>query len=153
MPRPGCVRGNRVIAVLFAGVVFATTYFVPTLAIGDTVPSISFVDQLRGKHRFDEFRGRAVAISFIYTRCPDPRECPAVTSKFAALARGCYSSPAGAARANASICRAGVAEESPSTTGQGAGQRPVGATRRKVPQRTDRRTAPRGARGKGETVR
>jgi len=46
-----------------------------------------------------------------------------------------------------------AAEESPGTTGQGAGQRPVGVTRRKVQQRADRRTAPRGARGKGETVR
>ncbi len=40
---------------------------------------------------------------------------------------------AGAARANASELES--AEESPGTAGQGAGQRPVGVTRRKVPQR------------------
>ena len=70
---------------------------------------------------------------------------------FAAPLPACYIPLAGAVRTNASELVS--AEESPGTTGQGAGQRPAGVTRGKVPQRTDRRTAPRGVRGKGETVR
>src|ERR1700739_4326536 len=82
-----CGRGNRVISFVTVAIFAVSASFIPALALGDTLPSISFVDQQGATHRFDEFRGRAVAISFIYPRCPDPRECPLVTSTFAAVSR------------------------------------------------------------------
>jgi protein SCO1/2 len=55
------------------------------LSIGDRMPATRFVDQLGRPFRFADFRGKSVVLAFIYTRCRDPKECPAISSSFRAL--------------------------------------------------------------------
>jgi protein SCO1/2 len=55
---------------------------------GSRIPAAQLVDQNGTLIRLaNDFRGKAVLISFIFTRCPDKDECPAVSAKFAALAQ------------------------------------------------------------------
>lgn len=63
----------------------AVATFVPTLQTGDTVPATPLIDQSGRAFSLERFRGDAVVLSFIYTRCPDPNMCPLVSSKFARL--------------------------------------------------------------------
>jgi protein SCO1 len=52
---------------------------------GDAVPNQAFVDQNGGARDFNAIRGdRAIAITFIYTKCPIPTFCPAMDRQFAA---------------------------------------------------------------------
>jgi protein SCO1/2 len=67
--------------------------FVPLLQPGDTVPAIPLVTQSARPFSFADLRGSAVVVSFIYTRCPDPRMCPLTSSKFAKLQRELRSAP------------------------------------------------------------
>jgi protein SCO1/2 len=60
---------------------------VEPLSIGDRMPATQFVDQLRRPFRFTDFHGRSVVLAFIYTRCRDPKECPAISSSFRELQR------------------------------------------------------------------
>ncbi len=57
------------------------------LKIGDAMPATRFVDQSGHAFDFRRFRGKSVVLSFIYTRCRDPKECPAISSNFAVLQR------------------------------------------------------------------
>lgn len=51
---------------------------------GDRVPDQTFVDQEGRTRRFHEVRGdRALAVTFIYTKCPIPTFCPAMDRQFA----------------------------------------------------------------------
>ena len=67
---------------------FVAAAFVPLLAPGDVVPAIPLVDQSGNAFSVARLRGNAVVIGFVYTRCPDPRMCPLVSSKFARLQAG-----------------------------------------------------------------
>ena len=52
---------------------------------GDTVPNQAFLDQSGSTRDFDTIRGdRAIAVTFIYTKCPIPTFCPAMDRQFAA---------------------------------------------------------------------
>jgi len=55
------------------------------LNVGDRMPATLFVDQLGHGFDFAAFRGKAVVLAFIYTRCPDPKECPLISSNFRVL--------------------------------------------------------------------
>ena len=55
------------------------------LRVGDVVPDIPFYDQTGRPFRFSDLRGQDAVLSFIYTRCRDPRMCPLISAKFAAL--------------------------------------------------------------------
>lgn len=63
----------------------AFTRQVAPLRLGDELPATHFVDQ-RGKP-FDlaALRGQVVVLSFVYTRCQDPRMCPLISADFRAL--------------------------------------------------------------------
>jgi protein SCO1/2 len=51
---------------------------------GDQVPNLSLVDQDGRKRTFDDVRrGRAIAVTFIYTKCPLPTFCPRMDRQFA----------------------------------------------------------------------
>ncbi|HEY6554641.1 MAG TPA: SCO family protein, partial [Vicinamibacteria bacterium] len=49
------------------------------------VPEATFVDTRGKTRRFTEWRGHAVALTFIFTRCPLPDFCPALDRGFAKL--------------------------------------------------------------------
>jgi len=55
------------------------------LNVGDRMPATRFVDQRGRAFSFAEFRGKSVVLAFIYTRCRDPKECPAISSSFRVL--------------------------------------------------------------------
>jgi protein SCO1/2 len=51
---------------------------------GDVVPNQAFIDQEGRKRDFADLRGgRAVAVTFIYTKCPVPTFCPMMDRQFA----------------------------------------------------------------------
>jgi len=50
---------------------------------GDAVPDVALVDESGRALRLADYRGRALAISFIFTRCPMPDFCPFLMRGFA----------------------------------------------------------------------
>jgi protein SCO1/2 len=52
------------------------------LVAGDKLPDIELKSSLGKKIRLNDFRGNAVAITFIYTRCPFPTYCPLINRNF-----------------------------------------------------------------------
>lgn len=52
---------------------------------GDTVPDEPLVDQDGRSVRLSAWRGKALAVTFIYTRCPLPDFCPLMDRRFAAV--------------------------------------------------------------------
>jgi len=55
---------------------------VPPLDVGDLVPDYTYTNELGRVIRLSEFRGKALAITFIFTRCPFPTFCPRMTDHF-----------------------------------------------------------------------
>lgn len=55
------------------------------LEIGQTVPDFGLVDQNGHPFRLKDCRGKAVVLTFIYTRCPLPNYCPLMSRNFASL--------------------------------------------------------------------
>ena len=51
---------------------------------GDAMPDVALVDQDGRPLRLADLRGKAVAVTFIFTRCPMPDFCPLLMKKFAA---------------------------------------------------------------------
>ena len=52
---------------------------------GDAVPDLSLVNQDGKPIRFHQFQGKALVVTFIYTRCPLPEYCPLMSSNFAEI--------------------------------------------------------------------
>jgi protein SCO1/2 len=67
-------------------------YHVP--AAGDTVPDFKLINQDGRRIHLDQFRGKALLVTFIYTRCPLPDFCPRVTRNFAELDKRMAATPA-----------------------------------------------------------
>lgn len=61
---------------------------------GDAVPETKFVDQDGRKRSFQSFKGSAVLITFIYTKCPMPTFCPLMDQHFAAVQKRMSDDPA-----------------------------------------------------------
>lgn len=59
----------------------------PALAVGDAVPNCRFIDQNGSALELAQFKGRALALDFIFTRCPYPEFCPRLSRQFAAAQR------------------------------------------------------------------
>jgi len=51
---------------------------------GDTLPDVGLVDQDGKPLRLADYHGKAVALTFVFTRCPLPDFCPLMMKKFAA---------------------------------------------------------------------
>jgi protein SCO1 len=54
---------------------------------GDEVPDDSLVDQIGATRKLSDWRGRALAVTFVYTRCPLPDFCPLMDRRFGELQR------------------------------------------------------------------
>lgn len=54
---------------------------------GDAVPDDVLQDQDGAARKLSDWRGQAVAVTFIYTRCPLPNFCPLLDRNFAAVQR------------------------------------------------------------------
>ena len=59
---------------------------VEPLAVGDKLPDYTFTNTLGRAVRLGEFQGRALALTFIFTRCPFPTFCPRLSSNFSEAA-------------------------------------------------------------------
>jgi protein SCO1 len=53
--------------------------------VGDTAPATSLVSQDGRPLALPDFRGKAVALTFIFTRCPLPEFCPRMNAQFAEM--------------------------------------------------------------------
>jgi protein SCO1 len=69
----------------------ATIYHVP--APGDAVPDFKLRNQDGRIFHLNQFRGKDLLITFIYTRCPLPNFCPLVTHNFAVIEKQLSADP------------------------------------------------------------
>jgi protein SCO1/2 len=70
----------------------AVVYHVP--APGDATPDFKLKNQDGRAIRLSQFRGKALLVTFIYTRCPLPDFCPRVTRNFAEIDKQVAADPA-----------------------------------------------------------
>jgi protein SCO1/2 len=68
------------------------SYHVP--APGDKVPDFKLRNQDGKAIHLGQFQGKAVLVTFIYTRCPSPEFCPRVTRNFAQVNKALAAIPA-----------------------------------------------------------
>lgn len=61
---------------------------------GESVPDFTFTNQNGRRISLDQYRGKALLLTFIYTRCPFAEYCPRITSEFAEINRQLQSDPA-----------------------------------------------------------
>ncbi len=80
----------------------AVIYHVP--APGDQVPDFALRNQDGRTIHLEQFRGKALLITFIYTRCPLPNFCPRVTHNFAMIEKQLAADPALYARTHLLEC-------------------------------------------------
>ena len=66
---------------------------VERLTRGDRLPSISLIDEQGRALTERDFTGRATFVTFVYTRCPLPEFCPAITSRFKQLQAALVTDP------------------------------------------------------------
>ena len=53
--------------------------------VGDEVPDYRLINQDGKTIRIRDYKGKAVLLTFIYTRCQDPNQCTLMSSNFAAI--------------------------------------------------------------------
>ncbi len=70
----------------------SANYHVPTA--GDAVPDFHFTNQNGKTISLDQFHGKALLITFIYTRCPLSDYCPRMSRNFAEIDKGLHADPA-----------------------------------------------------------
>jgi protein SCO1/2 len=61
---------------------------------GDVVPDFSLINQDGKPIHLNQYRGRALLLTFIYTRCPLPDFCPLMSSNFAEIHKELQKEPA-----------------------------------------------------------
>jgi protein SCO1/2 len=63
------------------------------LMVGDKAPDIPMVNQDGKTLHFSQFKGQAVLLTFIYTRCPFPDYCPLISRQFSAIQKELAKNP------------------------------------------------------------
>ncbi|MEX2117028.1 MAG: SCO family protein [Bacteroidota bacterium] len=61
--------------------------------VGSRIPEYSFVNQEGKRVKLSDFRGKAIAITFIYSRCPLPDFCIQMSNHFARVQRSLKKEP------------------------------------------------------------
>jgi protein SCO1/2 len=59
------------------------TRIVDPLEVGDPIPDYPFTNELGQTIRLHQFRGQALGLTFVFTRCPYPNFCPRMSANFA----------------------------------------------------------------------
>ena len=62
-----------------------TTMAGNVLGVGDAVPDAAFIDQANARRSIAQWRGKVMAITFVYARCPLPTFCPLMNQNFAKI--------------------------------------------------------------------
>lgn len=60
---------------------------------GESVPDVPLTNQDNKTLHLDQFKGKAVLVTFIYTRCPLPTFCPLISTEFAQIHRELAKTP------------------------------------------------------------
>jgi protein SCO1/2 len=60
---------------------------------GDEVPDDALEDQAGATHKLSDWRGRALAVTFVYTRCPLTDFCPLMDKRFSELEKTVAADP------------------------------------------------------------
>jgi len=60
---------------------------------GDEVPNFSLINQDGKAIRIQDYRGKSLVLTFIYTRCPDPNQCTLMSTNFAEMDRQLQKQP------------------------------------------------------------
>jgi protein SCO1/2 len=110
--RSGMAEGDRITATLVVdglrswleevtfvregieGVSLAPPENLPGMKPGEQIPNFTLVNQDGKPISIHQYNGRALALTFIYTRCPLPDQCPLMTSHFAEVERALKTDPA-----------------------------------------------------------
>jgi protein SCO1 len=61
---------------------------------GDEIPDFVLVNQDGKPIRLSQYKGKALALTFIYTRCPQPDQCTLMSNNFAAIEKELQQQPA-----------------------------------------------------------
>jgi protein SCO1 len=68
---------------------------VETADVGDVLPDLTLTNEFGKAITLSEFRGQALAFTFIFTRCPYPEFCPRMTTQFHTIAQQLAAQPNG----------------------------------------------------------
>lgn len=68
---------------------------VADLAPGEMVPDYAFTNQMGKRFALASYRGQALAVTFIFTRCPFPLFCPRMSDQFAQVQRQLFAAKDG----------------------------------------------------------
>src|SRR5262249_12069119 len=52
---------------------------------GDAIPDFELINQDGKAIRFSHYKGKALALTFVYTRCPQPDQCTLMSNNFATI--------------------------------------------------------------------
>jgi len=75
--------------------VFRRARYVELVSVGDPMPDYRFTNELGKVVRLSDFKGRAYALNFIFTRCPFPTFCPRQSKGFSEAQDKLKSTPGG----------------------------------------------------------
>lgn len=76
----------EILAITQGGAELTPTTIVPgEPKPGDDIPDFSLVNQDGKPIRLSQYKGKALALTFIYTRCPQPDQCTLMSNNFAAI--------------------------------------------------------------------
>ena len=78
---------DHIVVIAQAKPDYKPTVFYHVPAPGDMVPDFRMRNQDGRAIHLDQFRGKALLLTFIYTRCPLPNFCPLMTRNFAVINR------------------------------------------------------------------
>ncbi len=85
---------DHIVVIAQAKPDYKPTVFYHVPARGDVVPDFKLRNQDGRAIHLDEFRGKTLLLTFIYTRCPLPNFCPLITHNFAVIDRQLAAAPA-----------------------------------------------------------
>ena len=74
---------------------FRRVRFVDPLNIGDAMPDYPFTNELGQAIHLGQFKGQALGLTFIYTRCPLPNFCPRMSINFSDACKKLLAMPNG----------------------------------------------------------
>src|SRR3954470_23152505 len=60
---------------------------------GDDIPDFELINQEGKRVRLSQYKGKVVALTFVYTRCPQPDQCTLMSTNFAAIDKALQSQP------------------------------------------------------------
>jgi protein SCO1/2 len=85
---------DHIVVVAQARPDYKPTVFYHVPSPGDAIPDFKLRNQDGRAIHLDQFRGKTLLLTFIYTRCPSPTFCPLVTHNFAVIDRQLAANPA-----------------------------------------------------------